>query len=263
MRTRTCAHTSAAPPRTTAAHASTTDRARSAAVRAGPGAAHTRYNVVTEAVFHAPMFALKADAELNACEPRPRRSSAAAGSARMRWRGCGRAHAHTRARARPHARLGAYVAHDRFGDTRVRRSAYRAGRVHALYMNTDPSVCVGPWLRGEGTVLAHTNGSAMPSAPRTRARWHAWVRHRRTRAWHSREAAFTYVIIQRSTDLSDAWVPSEVHTRRQHAHKRARSSSGSQARAYAAAGVRPGDPHMRREIFTSLRSHITPRQKYR
>ena len=29
----------------------------------GPEVAHTRYNVVTRAVFHAPMFALKADAE--------------------------------------------------------------------------------------------------------------------------------------------------------------------------------------------------------
>jgi hypothetical protein len=38
------------------------DRAQSAAVRAGPRAAHTADNVVTEAVFHAPMFALKADA---------------------------------------------------------------------------------------------------------------------------------------------------------------------------------------------------------
>jgi hypothetical protein len=59
----TRAETSAASPRTTGAHASVTDRARSAALRAGPRAAHTLYNVVTEAVFHAPMFALKADAE--------------------------------------------------------------------------------------------------------------------------------------------------------------------------------------------------------
>ena len=36
----------------------------SAVVRAGgPGAAHTAYNVVTAAVFHAPMLALNADAE--------------------------------------------------------------------------------------------------------------------------------------------------------------------------------------------------------
>jgi hypothetical protein len=30
---------------------------------AAPGAAHTWFNVVTAAVFHAPMFALNADAE--------------------------------------------------------------------------------------------------------------------------------------------------------------------------------------------------------
>jgi thiamine pyrophosphate-dependent acetolactate synthase large subunit-like protein len=44
----------------------------SAEVRAaGPGAAHTVANVVTAAVFHAPMLAFKADAEENACAPTP------------------------------------------------------------------------------------------------------------------------------------------------------------------------------------------------
>ncbi len=44
----------------------------SAIVRAaGPEAAHTPFNVVTRAVFHAPMFALNADAETNACVPKP------------------------------------------------------------------------------------------------------------------------------------------------------------------------------------------------
>jgi hypothetical protein len=33
--------------------------------------AHTWYNEVTDAVFHAPMFALKAVAEWNACAPKP------------------------------------------------------------------------------------------------------------------------------------------------------------------------------------------------
>jgi hypothetical protein len=48
----------------------------SAIVRAaGPGAAHTEANMVTDAVFHAPMFALNADAEYerNACAPKPPR----------------------------------------------------------------------------------------------------------------------------------------------------------------------------------------------
>jgi hypothetical protein len=38
---------------------------------AGPGAAHTPYNEVTRAVFHAPMLALNAFAESNACAPEP------------------------------------------------------------------------------------------------------------------------------------------------------------------------------------------------
>jgi hypothetical protein len=61
-------------------------------------------------------------------------------SARMR----ARPRTHTRARA--HARLGACAAHVRHGDTRVRRSAYRAGCVHVLYTNTDPSVRASPRL---------------------------------------------------------------------------------------------------------------------
>ena len=56
------AHIGGAATAQKAAHASATDRAQSAAVRAGPEAAHTEYESVTRAVFHAPMFALKADA---------------------------------------------------------------------------------------------------------------------------------------------------------------------------------------------------------
>jgi hypothetical protein len=77
MRTRAHVETLAAPPRTTAAHAPATGRAQSAAVRAGPEAAHTKDKSIIRAVFHAPMFALKADAEANACEPRRRRWAAA------------------------------------------------------------------------------------------------------------------------------------------------------------------------------------------
>jgi hypothetical protein len=44
----------------------------SAVVRAaGPRAAHTVANEVTAAVFHAPMLALNADADWNACAPKP------------------------------------------------------------------------------------------------------------------------------------------------------------------------------------------------
>ncbi len=46
------------------------DRARvCAAFRATAGTAHTDDNVVTDAVFHALMFALKSTAPENACEP--------------------------------------------------------------------------------------------------------------------------------------------------------------------------------------------------
>jgi hypothetical protein len=56
----------------------------------GPEAAHTVFNDVTEAVFHAPMFALKAVADSNACEP-----TLGGGERRSHARcGCGRANAH-------------------------------------------------------------------------------------------------------------------------------------------------------------------------
>ncbi len=46
------------------------DRAHDCAtLRTTAGTAHTEDNVVTRAVFHAPMFALNADADPNVCEP--------------------------------------------------------------------------------------------------------------------------------------------------------------------------------------------------
>jgi hypothetical protein len=65
----------------------------SAVVRAaGPRAAHTWYTVVTAAVFHAPMLALNADAEQNACAPKPHAVHAnGQGRARFRVSGSGRA----------------------------------------------------------------------------------------------------------------------------------------------------------------------------
>jgi hypothetical protein len=78
-RLRTRERASAATLRTTARAAPTTRRARPACGGAPPGperAAHTKDNVVTAAVFHAPMFALNADADWNACEPNHPRSTA-------------------------------------------------------------------------------------------------------------------------------------------------------------------------------------------
>ncbi len=66
------ARASAVPPHTTGRAASKLQPSASAIVRAaGPEAAHTACNEMTDAVFHAPMFALKADAEENACAPKP------------------------------------------------------------------------------------------------------------------------------------------------------------------------------------------------
>ncbi len=69
--------------------------------RAGK-AAHTAYNVVTDAVFHAPMFALNAFADSNACEPSHPRSTPTE-RARMCRRGCVCAQSHT------HTHTDAYV----------------------------------------------------------------------------------------------------------------------------------------------------------
>jgi hypothetical protein len=85
------ARASAVPPRTTGRAAFEARPSASAVVHAGgPGAAHTWYNEVTAAVFHAPMFALNADAEENACAPKPHAVDAdgarSHGSARMRAR---------------------------------------------------------------------------------------------------------------------------------------------------------------------------------
>jgi hypothetical protein len=102
----TRASTSAVPPRTTARAASnnppSASRPRWRAARAEK-AAHTLPNVVTAAVFHAPTFALNADADLNACEPSHPRSTPTA-HARMCRRVCvgAQSQTHTRARTRMH-----------------------------------------------------------------------------------------------------------------------------------------------------------------
>ncbi len=102
--------TSAVPPRTTATPH------RSAA---GPEAVHTHCNVVTRTVFHAPMFALNADAASNACEPNHTRSTPTE-TARTFRRGyvCAQTHAdacaraHTRSCVFARARISGAAAHN-------------------------------------------------------------------------------------------------------------------------------------------------------
>jgi hypothetical protein len=108
MRTRARARTriGGAAARTTAAHASATDRAQSAVVRAGPEAAHTLDKSVTEAVFHAPMFALN-HAPLNVCAPINATLGGGVKSSHASARMRARQRTHTSARARAHARSAA------------------------------------------------------------------------------------------------------------------------------------------------------------
>jgi hypothetical protein len=73
-------------------------RLRWRAARAGK-AAHTLANEVTDAVFHAPMFALNADISLNACEPSHTRSTPTERAPTCR-REFPIAHAHARALGR-------------------------------------------------------------------------------------------------------------------------------------------------------------------
>ena len=96
----------------------TRGRPRWRAARAGK--AHTPANVVTAAVFHAPMFALNADADQNACAPSHPRSTPTGRrshvSARMRASAIayarGRAYGRTRgARVRAHAYLSQQYTH--------------------------------------------------------------------------------------------------------------------------------------------------------
>jgi hypothetical protein len=73
-------------------------------------AAHTYSNEVTDAVFHAPMFALNADIEANACKPSHMRSSPTESARLARVRVRPNAHAHTE------AHVGAYVVQARTSD---------------------------------------------------------------------------------------------------------------------------------------------------
>ena len=57
--------------------------------------------------------------------------------------------------------------------------------------------------------------------------------------------------------ISDAWVASDGCAHTDNTHTRAQQLVPTRARTYAAVGVSTGDPHIRREILTSLRSRIT------
>ncbi len=89
----------------------------------GPKAAHTTTNVVTDAVFHAPMFALNAVAAMNACEPSHPQSTPPEGACTCR-RGCVGAQSNTHT----HTRTGAARGRARMGAARARVCAARPHR---------------------------------------------------------------------------------------------------------------------------------------
>jgi hypothetical protein len=100
-----CIHTRAVPPHTPPRHIEDRPSA-SAALRAPAETAHTLENDVTQAVFHAPMFALKAVADRNACKPTARRQQRREVLIHSVWM---RVRPHTHVRARTHARMDAHT----------------------------------------------------------------------------------------------------------------------------------------------------------
>jgi hypothetical protein len=78
--------------------------------------AHTPSNVVTDAVFHAPMFAVNTDAEMNACKPKPPAVDAVGTRSHVPARMRGQPIAHTHARAQTQ-HLGTCVRRARIGDS--------------------------------------------------------------------------------------------------------------------------------------------------
>jgi hypothetical protein len=106
----------------------------------GRKAAHTEDKAVTRAVFHAPMFALNADALENACEPKPHAVHAdrkgSHGSAQMR----GNPNPHPRVRASPNA-ARARVCGARIGDP-ILRVALRMDTATCIYCVYQNQICV-------------------------------------------------------------------------------------------------------------------------
>jgi hypothetical protein len=142
-------------------------------------AAHTEDNEVTDAVFHAPMSALNADAPLNACEPSHPRSTPTS-RARMcrRERVGARSHTRTRTRARTDAARGRACAagpHRRS----VRPCSYAHGCSYMHELGIHPlNMCVfHRWmaLRSKRVALAHrprVSASSAPAHDRTRMQEH-------------------------------------------------------------------------------------------
>jgi hypothetical protein len=181
-RTRARAHRRS-PPRTTARAASTTGRGCPACGGAplGPKAAHTPANVVTAAVFHAPMSALNAEATANACEPSHPRSTPMERARTVR-QGCFGAQSHTHTRALTDAARGRVCAAGPH-----RRPVHRCSQprmdidscMHCVYIHCVCACSIDGWPYEESAphsrtcrALAHRHRPHAIARDRTRTQEH-------------------------------------------------------------------------------------------
>jgi hypothetical protein len=125
---------------------------------------HTRVKSVTRTVFHAPMFALKAVAELNACEPTTRRSTAVRITCALGVDAGAPTHEHRCARTRLHGRTPGIVS----TRTRVRWYAWVRHRHTPSCMHSTEDVCIDVTIY-RSLYIGHMGGERGTLA-RTRAR---------------------------------------------------------------------------------------------
>jgi hypothetical protein len=167
-------------------------------------------------------------------------------------------HALSRMRACPRTCTHAHLVLARVGDTRVRRSAYRAGRVHTLVKYRPIPVCRSMAVRrGNRTRTheaqrrtispAHTGTSACMGEAPTHTPAHALHRSR----------------IYRCIDIyiPDAWEPSEVHMRTTHTNTRAAAARARTRARVCSGGYGHGrSAHTQRDIDIYTQLYNTFRQ---
>jgi hypothetical protein len=236
-------------------------RARPAAVarRRAEKAAHTEAMSDTDAVFHAPMFALNAEVEdstskENACGPNHPRSTPTEG-ARMCRRGCVRAQSHTHTRAHTDAarvRVCAAGPH--------RRSARRGSQtrmdidtcMHHVSIYHTRACSIGGWRYKESASPSHTcrvllaHRQRPHAIPRVCENTHA---HPFTHLVFTAIYAYIYIVHH----VRWLYIPADVHA---HAHVMATAASSARAIARSCA-FEAVQPHAR--PYPSLkRVHMYP-----
>jgi hypothetical protein len=220
-----------------APHRRPAERARRVGCRR-PKAAHTRYRLDTDAVFHAPMFALNADAEENACEPKRTRSTPTERARTIRRR-CVRPnpHAHTRTRARTHmwaCRLDTHasVTHSSIDVARrmdIDACMYRVDEYHKCVSHMDVRVNMDGPIKSERRTRTHAVYSRSGS---TRTQTHVYASD-----MHVDYISDPSVAVYRGKHTyAHAW---RAHTgTRGHTRTRTRTHMGARTQALLATHVR-------------------------